>query len=222
MTRDGSCTLARFWRRGANLVAGAVSSVFAVERVLFPPPPLLSLYGICLEASVYREPRGAKEEHKTEPKKRAKTHNRMVLKTLLTFKSITFAKALSGCVSNFSPHVAPAFANKISTWSVVLLTSRTRCSTPSILALSAGTEIALAPGCRFGSALRAAQADSQAAALRDVMYTLEAPAWRNLRMVRLQRRRWREWGKGRREAQTQMQRGDRDLESHLLRRRPSL
>lgn len=97
------------------------------------------------------------------------THNRIVLKTLLTFKSITLANALSGCVSNLSPHVAPAFANRISTWSVVLLTSLMRYSTPSNFALSAGTEIALAPGCRLGKALRAATADSQAEALREVM-----------------------------------------------------
>ena len=43
------------------------------------------------------------------------TYNLQVLNTLLTFKSITFAKALSGCVSNASPHVAPAFANSMST-----------------------------------------------------------------------------------------------------------
>lgn len=42
-------------------------------------------------------------------------YNRTVLNTLLTFKSITFANAASGCVSNFSPHVAPALANKTST-----------------------------------------------------------------------------------------------------------
>ena len=42
-------------------------------------------------------------------------HSLIVLKTLLTFRSMTFAKALSGCVSNFSPHVAPAFAKSIST-----------------------------------------------------------------------------------------------------------
>jgi hypothetical protein len=107
-------------------------------------------------------------------------YNLMVLKTLLTFKSMTFANALSGWVSNSSPHVAPAFANRISTWSVVLLTSLTSCSTPSILALSAGTEMALAPGWRFGRAFSALQAASQADALREVIYTLEAPAWRNL------------------------------------------
>lgn len=93
----------------------------------------------------------------------------MVLKTLLTFKSMTFANAESGCVSNFSPHVAPAFANKISTWSVVLLTSATSFSISLTLALSAGTEMALAPGRLLGSALRASQASAQAAALREVM-----------------------------------------------------
>ena len=92
-----------------------------------------------------------------------------MLKTLLTFKSITFAKAESGCVSNLSPHVAPALANNISTWSVVSFTLATNVSTPTILALSAGTEIAWAPGRLLGKALRAAQASSHAAALREVM-----------------------------------------------------
>lgn len=40
--------------------------------------------------------------------------------------------------------------------------------------------MAMAPGERLGSALRALQASSQAAALRDEMKTLEAPAWRKL------------------------------------------
>jgi hypothetical protein len=43
--------------------------------------------------------------------------------------------------------------------------------------MSDGTEMAL-PG--NGSALRAAQASSHAAALRDVMKTLEQPAWMRL------------------------------------------
>lgn len=93
----------------------------------------------------------------------------MVLKTLLTFRSMTFAKAESECVSNFSPHVAPAFAKSISTWFVVFPTSLTKASTPAILALSAGTDIAFAPGLLLGRAFRAAQAESQAAALREVM-----------------------------------------------------
>jgi hypothetical protein len=46
--------------------------------------------------------------------------------------------------------------------------------------MSEGTEMAL-PG--NGSALRAAQASSQAAALRDVMKTLEQPAWMRLEGV---------------------------------------
>lgn len=98
-----------------------------------------------------------------------KTYSLIVLNTLLTFKSITFAKAPSGCVSNFSPHVAPAFAKRILTWSVVFETSFTSPSTSEIFALSAGTEMAAAPGRLFGRALRAAQACSQAAALREVM-----------------------------------------------------
>ena len=40
--------------------------------------------------------------------------------------------------------------------------------------------MALAPAERLGSALRDLTAESQALALREVMYTLDAPAWRNL------------------------------------------
>jgi hypothetical protein len=40
--------------------------------------------------------------------------------------------------------------------------------------------MASAPGERLGRALRDATAESQAAALRDVMKTLEQPAWRKL------------------------------------------
>lgn len=36
-------------------------------------------------------------------------------KTLCTFKFMTFSNACSGCSSNGAPHVAPAFASKIST-----------------------------------------------------------------------------------------------------------
>ena len=97
------------------------------------------------------------------------THNLIVLKTLLTFKSITFANAESGCVSNFSPHVAPAFANKMSTWSVVLPTSATSFSISLTLEMSAGTEMAWAPGRLLGSAFRASQASAQAEALREVI-----------------------------------------------------
>lgn len=53
---------------------------------------------------------------------RAKTYNLIVPNTLLTFRSMTLANASSGCVSNGAPQVAPAFANRISTWSVVCLT----------------------------------------------------------------------------------------------------
>lgn len=51
---------------------------------------------------------------------------------------------------------------------------------PASLEASAGTEMAMALGALLGSALRAATASSQALALRDVMKTLEAPAWRRL------------------------------------------
>ena len=88
---------------------------------------------------------------------------------LLTFRSMTLAKALSGWVSNFSPHVAPAFASSMSIWSVVFDTSCTRRSISDGFEESAGTEMAFAPGALFGSALRAAQASSQALAFREVM-----------------------------------------------------
>lgn len=57
----------------------------------------------------------------------------------------------------------------MSTWSVVFETSVTRRSISEILELSAGTEIAFAPGRLLGRALRAATASSQAWAFRDVM-----------------------------------------------------
>jgi hypothetical protein len=101
-------------------------------------------------------------------------------KTLLTFKFITLSNELSGVLSNDAPHDAPALANRMSTWSVCLLTSATRRSTSEAWEMSEGTEMAL-PG--NGSALRAAQASSQAAALRDVMKTLEQPAWMRLEGV---------------------------------------
>lgn len=43
------------------------------------------------------------------------THFCEETKTLFTFRSMTFWNALSGCLSNSSPHVAPAFANRMST-----------------------------------------------------------------------------------------------------------
>lgn len=93
---------------------------------------------------------------------------------------MTLLKALSGCLSNASPQVAPALANRMSTLSVCLATSAARRSISEMLLLSAGTEMALASGCLFGRALRAAQASSHALALREVMKTLEQPAWRRL------------------------------------------
>jgi hypothetical protein len=92
-----------------------------------------------------------------------------VKKTLLTFRSRTLSNADSGNFSNFSPHVAPAFAKRMSTCEVVLETSATRRSISETRDESAGTEIARAPGRRFGRAFRAATASSQAEALRDVM-----------------------------------------------------
>ena len=87
---------------------------------------------------------------------------------------MTLLKVFSGVWSNEAPQEAPALANKMSTWSVCLATSATRRSTSDGLAMSAGTEIAFP---EKGSALRAAHASSQAAALRDVMKTFEQPAW---------------------------------------------
>jgi hypothetical protein len=63
------------------------------------------------------------------------------------------------------------------------------------VALSAGTEMARAPGRRLGSALRALQAASQAAALREEMKTLAAPAWRRLETGLLVRS--ADWGSSR-------------------------
>jgi hypothetical protein len=97
------------------------------------------------------------------------TYSLTVLNTLLTFRSITLPKALSGCVSNFSPQVAPALAKRMSTWSVVFSTSETRRSISWIFDESAGTEYALASGDLLGRALRAAQASSQAFAFLEVM-----------------------------------------------------
>ena len=102
-------------------------------------------------------------------RQRKGAYSLQVLKTLLTFRSITFANALSGCVSNFSPHVTPAFANSISTWFVVFFTSATSFSISETFELSAGTDMARGCGWGDGMALRAAQASSHALALRDVM-----------------------------------------------------
>jgi hypothetical protein len=93
---------------------------------------------------------------------------------------MTLAKAESGCVSKASPQVAPALARRMSTWSVCFLTSATRCSTPARVEESAGTEMAAAPGARLGREFSFLTAASQAAALREEMKTLEAPAWRRL------------------------------------------
>jgi hypothetical protein len=98
---------------------------------------------------------------------------------------MTFWKALSGCVSSFSPQVAPALAKRMSTRSVCFLTCSRSDSTPAMVELSAGTEMATAPGERLGWALRALQASSQALALREEMKTLDAPAWRKLLEVGL-------------------------------------
>jgi len=95
---------------------------------------------------------------------------------------MTLLKVFSGVVSKDAPHEAPALANRMSTWSVCLATSATRRSTSDGLAMSAGTDMALP---EKGSALRAAQASSQAAALRDVMKTFEQPAWIRLMDVSL-------------------------------------
>lgn len=58
-------------------------------------------------------------------------------------------------------------------------TSATSLSISLNLLLSAGILIACAPGALLGSAFSAATASSHAAALRDVMKTLEHPAWSN-------------------------------------------
>ena len=54
---------------------------------------------------------------------------------------------------------------------------------PSMVEESAGTEMACAPDRLFGRALSAEQASSQALAVRELIYTLEAPDWRILHGV---------------------------------------
>jgi len=98
---------------------------------------------------------------------------------------MTLANALSGCLSNGAPHVAPALAKRISTWSVCLLTSATSLSTSLDFARSAGTEIALP--LKPGSLFSASHASSHAFALRDVIKILEQPACASLHLVN----RWR-------------------------------
>lgn len=97
-----------------------------------------------------------------------------VLNTALTFRSMTLAKASSGCESKGAPQLAPALAMRMSTWSVCALTSSSSFLTPASLAESEGTEMARPE--MPGSALSVAQAESQADALREVMNTLEQPA----------------------------------------------
>lgn len=109
----------------------------------------------------------------------SRTYFCMQWNTLLTFKSMTLLNAFSGVLSNGAPHVAPAFANKMSTCWVCFETSPTRRSISDSLEMSAGTDMALP---EHGRAFRAAQASSQAAALREVMKTLEQPAWMRLRV----------------------------------------
>jgi len=109
------------------------------------------------------------EKNEKRKTKKRKTYFCTVKKTLLTFKSMTLLKLASVWSSKGAPHVAPALANRISTWSVVLPTSATSRSISLVLLASAGMEIAFAPGRRLGSALRAATASSQAEALREVM-----------------------------------------------------
>lgn len=91
---------------------------------------------------------------------------------------MTLANASAGWVSNGAPQVAPAFANRMSTWSVCLLTSATSFSISATFEMSDGTEMALPlmPGRLF----KAAHASSHALPLRDVMKTWEHPAWRRL------------------------------------------
>jgi len=90
---------------------------------------------------------------------------------------MTLLHEFSGVLSNGDPHVAPAFANKMSTCWVCFETSATRRWISEGLEISAGTEMALP---EKGRVFRAAQASSQAEALREVMKTLEQPAWMRL------------------------------------------
>lgn len=109
ITLEGSATEARFWRRGANL--GGVSHLCRDISTLIHDSPGFPRVEFQDSGCVNGKSTG--EERKD--RKGKETYRRIVLNTLLTFKSITFANASSGCVSNPSPHVAPAFANKIST-----------------------------------------------------------------------------------------------------------
>lgn len=61
-------------------------------------------------------------------------------KTAFTLRSMTFEKLESVWSSNFAPQVAPAFAKRMSTWSVVFSTSLTRRSRSAVLLLSQGAE----------------------------------------------------------------------------------
>jgi hypothetical protein len=54
---------------------------------------------------------------------------------------------------------------------------------PARLEESAGMEIAVEPGGLEGSAFSAATAAVHASALREVMKTLEQPAWRRLHVI---------------------------------------
>lgn len=65
-------------------------------------------------------------------------------------------------------------------WDVCFLTWDRRDSTPARVDMSAGAEMARAPGWRLGRAFSLATASSQAADLREEMNTFEAPAWRRL------------------------------------------
>ncbi len=95
MTRDGSSNVAFFCNSGANLPQDhRISDMF--------PHRSTARSGDSSNQAPGMADKGG-------------TYNRIVLNTLFTFKSITLANAPSGCVSNFSPHVAPAFANRIST-----------------------------------------------------------------------------------------------------------
>jgi len=99
-------------------------------------------------------------------------------KTLFTLRSMTLANAFSGCSSNGAPHVAPALAKRMSTWSVCLLTAATSFSQSPGLARSAGTDMALPE--KPGSLFNASHASSHALALREVMKIREQPAWARL------------------------------------------
>lgn len=167
-------------RRGANLCLEMSPSAKCFESVSVPVPcsshsvPCLSSFHLLL----FPVPVLLRMFHSASPllftTSWGTTHFCAQTKTLCTLSAMTLANAFSGCSSKGAPHVAPAFAKRMSTCGVCFSTSLTNRSTSPGFARSAGTEMAWPLP---GSAFSAAHASSQALAFREVMKTLEQPAW---------------------------------------------